>query len=88
MGELFFEQPIGDAAVVTSVFNEKRSGNRRHKGIDYAAPKGTPVAASESGKAIRAASNDGGGYGNIIIINIINHTPLLERRTPNGQCQH
>jgi murein DD-endopeptidase MepM/ murein hydrolase activator NlpD len=41
--------------------------NAFHSGIDIAAPKGTPVKASESGR-IKFAGFHKGGYGNLIII--------------------
>jgi murein DD-endopeptidase MepM/ murein hydrolase activator NlpD len=39
---------------------------RLHKGVDFAAPKGTPVMAAGSGKVIKAGYN--GHYGNYILI--------------------
>ncbi len=39
---------------------------RAHKGVDYAAPTGTPVKATGDGKVIVAAAR--GGYGNTVII--------------------
>lgn len=44
-------------------------GDRRgHKGIDIAAPYGTPIYAAESGSIIETGSGWGGGYGNYIKI--------------------
>jgi len=39
---------------------------RAHKGVDYAAPRGTPVKATGDGKVIVAGAR--GGYGNTVII--------------------
>ena len=38
-----------------------------HKGIDFAAPAGTPIYASDSGKVIYSGYNSG-GYGNLVIV--------------------
>jgi len=78
MGELTFIRPTG--GYISSVFDEprKKKNNKTgeiihytHKGIDYAAAKGTPVEASESGEII-AVDTDIPGYGNLIIID---HAP-------------
>lgn len=79
MGELKLGLPVS-GATITSIFDEERRGGGKHKGIDYAAPKGTPVKASERGVVIFAHPNTP-GYGKLIIIN---HTPSLKRRTLNG----
>jgi murein DD-endopeptidase MepM/ murein hydrolase activator NlpD len=39
---------------------------RAHKGVDYAAPKGTPIRATAAGRVIHAGRK--GGYGNAVII--------------------
>jgi murein DD-endopeptidase MepM/ murein hydrolase activator NlpD len=39
---------------------------RAHKGVDYAAPKGTPVKATGDGKIVHRGRK--GGYGNTIVI--------------------
>ncbi len=39
---------------------------RAHKGVDYAAPRGTPVKATGNGRVIFAGRK--GGYGNVVII--------------------
>lgn len=42
-------------------FNSRRSGNRRHRGIDLAAPLNSPVRAIRSGKALEVGSHKGLG---------------------------
>lgn len=71
MGELTFKQPVRGSFNITSVFDEARPRGRKHKGIDYGAPKGTPVEASESGAVIASEANIP-GYGNLVIID---HAP-------------
>jgi murein DD-endopeptidase MepM/ murein hydrolase activator NlpD len=39
---------------------------RAHKGVDFAAPTGTPVRAAGSGRVIVAATQ--GGYGNVVML--------------------
>ncbi len=39
---------------------------RAHKGVDYAAPRGTPIKAAGAGKVVHAGRK--GGYGNTVII--------------------
>ena len=48
---------------------------RAHKGVDYAAPTGTPVKATSDGKITYAARK--GGYGNVIEIQHANHYSTL-----------
>ncbi len=59
------------AARVTSTFGMRThpiTGNRRmHKGVDFGAPRGTPVVASGSGTITRLERNDP-GYGNWVEI--------------------
>ena len=59
-----------DGARLSSTFGMRKhpiSGfNKMHKGIDFAAPKGTPVYAGGNGVIERAGRN--GGYGNYIRI--------------------
>ncbi len=40
--------------------------NRMHKGVDFAAPTGTPIQAAASGKVVLAGW--GGGYGNVVVL--------------------
>lgn len=53
--------------VITSMFNEFRGRNRRHKGIDIANAVGTPIYASATGEVVFSGWNSG-GYGNLIIL--------------------
>jgi murein DD-endopeptidase MepM/ murein hydrolase activator NlpD len=78
MGEFTFIRPTG--GYISSVFGEKRKKKDKktgkiihytHKGIDYAARRGTTVEASESGVVLAADTNIP-GYGNLIIID---HAP-------------
>ena len=39
-----------------------------HKGLDFAAPQGTPIYATADGR-VKTASHEEGGYGNHVIIN-------------------
>ncbi|PIQ82716.1 MAG: hypothetical protein COV76_02230 [Candidatus Omnitrophica bacterium CG11_big_fil_rev_8_21_14_0_20_64_10] len=47
-------------------FGARRSGGRKHKGVDFAAPVGTPVLAAKSGWAWIGQRND--GMGNHVLI--------------------
>lgn len=55
---------------VSSMFGTRRDpitgGHRFHKGVDIAAPKGSPIGAFSSGKVIFAGRQ--GGYGNTVVI--------------------
>jgi murein DD-endopeptidase MepM/ murein hydrolase activator NlpD len=48
---------------------------RAHKGVDYAAPQGTPVWAAGDGKVAFVGKK--GGYGNVIILQHGNHYSTL-----------
>ena len=70
MRKAFLRAPL-DFTRVSSVFNPRRlhpiSGVvRAHKGIDYAAPTGTPIWAAGDGRIEFAGRK--GGYGNVVII--------------------
>lgn len=66
----FLRNPL-DFAYISSHFNLKRHHPilhviRAHKGVDYAAKRGTPVRTTSDGKIIFRGSK--GGYGNTVII--------------------
>jgi murein DD-endopeptidase MepM/ murein hydrolase activator NlpD len=71
MRKAFLRAPL-DFARVSSGFNPKRrhpiSGKvRAHRGIDFAAPTGTPIYAAGDGRIEFAGRK--GGYGNAVVIN-------------------
>ncbi len=53
--------PIGDG------FGADRGGGRRHDGLDFPVPFGTPVGAAGVGTTIFAGYNNG-GYGNLVVV--------------------
>ncbi len=70
MRKPFLRTPV-DFARISSKFNLKRKHPllnkiRAHKGVDYAAPEGTPIKAAGDGKVI--FKNSKGSYGKTIII--------------------
>jgi murein DD-endopeptidase MepM/ murein hydrolase activator NlpD len=70
MRKAFLRAPL-DFTRISSVFNPRRvhplSGRvRAHKGVDYAAPTGTPIYAAGDGRIEFAGRK--GGYGNAVII--------------------
>lgn len=70
MRKAFIRTPV-DVARITSGFSAGRrhpilNKIRAHKGVDYAAPTGTPIRSSGNGKIVMAGRN--GGYGNTVII--------------------
>lgn len=70
MRKAFIRTPV-DFARISSRFSAGRKHPilnkiRAHKGVDYAAPRGTPIKATGDGKVLLAGRR--GGYGNTIII--------------------
>jgi murein DD-endopeptidase MepM/ murein hydrolase activator NlpD len=70
MRKAFIRTPV-DFARISSKFSMGRKHPilnkiRAHKGVDYAAPRGTPIKATGDGKVLLAGRR--GGYGNTIII--------------------
>lgn len=66
----FIRTPV-DFARISSRFSTGRKHPilnkiRAHKGVDYAAPRGTPIKAAGDGKVILAGPK--GGYGNTVVI--------------------
>jgi murein DD-endopeptidase MepM/ murein hydrolase activator NlpD len=66
----FVRAPV-DFSRISSSFNPRRrhpvlNTIRAHKGVDYAAPAGTPIKAAGDGKVISRGVN--GGYGNAVIL--------------------
>jgi murein DD-endopeptidase MepM/ murein hydrolase activator NlpD len=66
----FLRYPV-DYARISSGFNLKRrhpvlNRVRAHKGIDFAAPSGTPIKAAGSGRVVSRGRN--GGYGNVVVL--------------------
>ncbi|MFP3518269.1 peptidoglycan DD-metalloendopeptidase family protein [Pseudomonas sp. SIMBA_077] len=70
MRKAFIRTPV-DFARISSRFSSGRKHPilnkiRAHKGVDYAAPRGTPIKATGDGKVLLAGRQ--GGYGNTVII--------------------
>ena len=70
MRKAFLRSPV-EFSRISSGFSTRRwhpilSKWRSHKGVDYAAPRGTPIRASGDGKVIFAGNK--GGYGRLIVI--------------------
>ena len=70
MRKAFLRSPV-EFSRISSRFSNKRwhpllSKWRSHKGVDYAAARGTPVRASGDGKVIFAGTK--GGYGRLIVL--------------------
>lgn len=70
MRKAFIRTPV-DFARISSRFTNARfhpvlNKMRAHKGVDYAAPPGTPIKATGDGKVLTAGRQ--GGYGNTVVI--------------------
>jgi len=70
MRKAFLRTPV-ELARISSGFNLKRKHPilnkiRAHKGVDYAASRGTPIKATGNGKIVHRGKK--GGYGNTIVI--------------------
>jgi len=97
MRKAFLRAPL-DFRRISSRFNPRRvhplSGRiRAHKGIDYAAPTGTPIWAAGDGRIEFAGRK--GGYGNAVIINhgrgittLYGHMSRFAKSARNGRSVH
>lgn len=54
-------------ARISSGFGVKRPGGRRHGGVDFAAPTGTPIQSTTAGHVIRSTFQSG-GFGNYVVV--------------------
>lgn len=70
MRKAFIRTPVDFARISSRFSNGRRhpvlNKIRAHKGVDYAAPTGTPIKATGDGKIVLAGRK--GGYGNTVII--------------------
>ncbi|MDH1263214.1 peptidoglycan DD-metalloendopeptidase family protein [Pseudomonas sp. GD03944] len=70
MRKAFIRTPVDFARISSRFSNGRRhpilNKIRAHKGVDYAAPRGTPIKAAGDGKVALAGRK--GGYGNTVII--------------------
>ena len=94
MRKAFLRAPL-DFTRISSVFNPRRlhplSGRvRAHKGVDYAAPTGTPIWAAGDGRIEFAGRK--GGYGNAVIIDhgrgittLYGHMSRINKSARNGR---
>lgn len=64
-GPVRFIRPL--KAPISDRFGAPRPGGRRHAGLDFAAPSGTPVQAVAAGTTLFADTN-AGGYGKLVVI--------------------
>lgn len=60
-----YSHPLKGAGTISSGYGSRWGSF--HKGLDFAAPAGTPIYAADSGKVIYSGYNSG-GYGNLVII--------------------
>lgn len=58
-------RPLGTKGRITSPYGKR--GGKFHKGIDYAAPVGTPIYAAHGGKVV-LSGRPFSGYGNVVAI--------------------
>ena len=70
MRKPFMRTPV-DIARISSYFNLRRKHPilnkiRAHRGVDYAAPRGTPIKATGNGKVVHRGTK--GGYGKTIVL--------------------
>ncbi|MEE9543835.1 MAG: M23 family metallopeptidase [Thermodesulfobacteriota bacterium] len=70
MSELVFIKPVDSV-----MLDKYGARGGKHYGIDFKSGKDKPVKASERGRVVRTADNDG-GYGKVIIID---HTPKAKK---------
>jgi murein DD-endopeptidase MepM/ murein hydrolase activator NlpD len=94
MRKAFLRAPL-DFTRISSVFNPRRvhplSGRvRAHKGVDYAAPTGTPIYAAGDGRIEFAGRK--GGYGNAVVIDhgrgittLYGHMSRFNKAARNGR---
>lgn len=91
LDKYFFTCPVEGKIIIrvdgrgNGEFGTKRSGNRRHAGIDLRSPIGTPVFASHSGRVLEAKYHRGlGNYVKIIhedsLISVYGHLSAIETK--------
>jgi murein DD-endopeptidase MepM/ murein hydrolase activator NlpD len=70
MRKAFIRKPVDFARISSRFSNGRRhpilNKIRAHKGVDYAAPRGTPIKAAGDGRIVLAGRH--GGYGNAVIL--------------------
>lgn len=54
-------RPVEKGKVISKI-GDRRSGGRRHQGVDYGAPMGTPIVAPWNGVVVRRGTNKLGGH--------------------------